>query len=98
MNSHHTADNLFLIDSLNHIPRLEIHQNRVTRILNTMMLSLDLTERALQPVPLRLVLLAALGDGDRVLERGVVAPEREFSERGAAGEEVEDRANDGLLL
>jgi hypothetical protein len=90
MNSNHTAHDLLLVDALNHIPRLEVHQDRVTRILNTVVLPLDLAERALQPIPLRLILLAALGNCDGVFKRGVVAPESELLEGGAAGEEVED--------
>lgn len=75
MDSDHTADNLLLVDTLDDISRLQVHQDWVPSILNTVVLSLDLTERTLQSVPLRLVLLTTLGDGDRVLERRVVAPE-----------------------
>jgi hypothetical protein len=61
-------------------------------------LPLDLAERALQAVPLRLVLLAALGNCDGVLEGRIVAPESKLLKRRAASEEVEDRADNGLLL
>ena len=60
--------------------------------------SLNLAKRTLQPVPLCGVLLAALGNGNGVREGGVVAPELQFGERGAAGEEVENGAYDGVLL
>jgi hypothetical protein len=98
MNSNHTAHDLLLVDALNHIPRLEVHQDRVTRILNTVVLPLDLAECALKPIPLRLILLAALGNCDGVFKRGVVAPESELLEGGAAGEEVEDWTDNGLLF
>lgn len=48
--------------------------------------------------PLRLKLLPSLCAGDRVLEGGVVFPELELLEGGSAGEEVEDAADDGLLV
>ncbi|KAF2621633.1 hypothetical protein BU25DRAFT_416011 [Macroventuria anomochaeta] len=62
------------------------------------MLSLNLTKRALQPIPLCLVLLAALRDSDGILEGRVVALESESLERRVSGKEVEDRAENGLLL
>jgi hypothetical protein len=74
MYSNHTADNLLFVDALDNIPRLQIHQNGVTRILNAVVLSLDLAERALQSVPLRLVFLTALSNSDGVFEGGIVAP------------------------
>lgn len=48
--------------------------------------------------PLRLVLLAAFCDGQRVDEFRVVRPELQFCETGSAGEEVEDAADHGLLF
>lgn len=98
MDSDNTANNLLLSDPLDNIPCLQVHQDRVPCILYTVMLSLNLTERALQPVPLRLILFTALCDGNGVLEGRVVAPESEFLQRGTAGEEIEDRADDSLLL
>lgn len=47
MYSNHTADNLFLVDALDDIPRLQIHQNGIARILDTVVLSLNLAECAL---------------------------------------------------
>ena len=52
----------------------------------------------MEAIPLRLELFAALGEGDGVLEFGVVGPELEFGEAGAAGEEVEDGAYEGFLV
>ena len=63
-----------------------------------MVLSLDLAERTLQSIPLRLVLLTSLSDGDGVFEGGIVAPEGKLLQGRAAGEEIEDRADNGLLL
>lgn len=48
--------------------------------------------------PLGLELLAALADGDVVLKGGLVVPQAQLGERGPAGEEVEDAADNGLLL
>jgi hypothetical protein len=98
MYSNHTADNLFLINALDDISRLQIHHNGITRILDTVVLSLNLAERALQSVPLRLVLLTALSNSDGVFEGGIVAPECKLLQRRAAGKEIEDRADNGLLL
>ncbi len=53
------------------------------------MQALDLAERGLQAVPLRLVLFAANGFGDRVFEDAIVFPKLEFFEGGATGEELE---------
>ena len=47
---------------------------------------------------MRLVLLTALSNGDGVFEGGIVAPEGELLQGRADGEEIEDRADDGLLL
>lgn len=47
--------------------------------------------------PLRLILLAALGDGDGVCEDSLVAPKLELLETWAACEEIKHAANDGLL-
>lgn len=63
-----------------------------------MMQTFDFAERDLQTVPLRLELLAAFGDGQGVDELSLVLPKLEFGERRAAGEEVEDGADEGLLL
>ena len=98
MNSNNTLNQLLLIQPLDNISRPQIHEYRVPRILNLVVEPLNLTKRTLQPVPLRGVLLTSLGDGDGVREGGVVAPELQFGQRGAAGEEVEDGAYDGVLL
>jgi hypothetical protein len=47
---------------------------------------------------LRLVLFTALSNSDGVFEGGIVAPKCELLQRWTAGEEIEDRADDGLLL
>jgi len=60
--------------------------------------SLDLAECRLEPIPLSLVLLAALGDCERVCELGVILPELELGERRASSEQVEDGADDGSLV
>ena len=62
-----------------------------------MMQSLNSGESGLEAVPLSLEFFAAVSDGDGVFECGVIGPELEFCKRGAPGEEVEDRAYDGLL-
>lgn len=89
---------LLLPNPLDHIPRAQTHLDRIPIILHLMTQAFDLRESGLQTVPLRFVLLAALRDGEGVGEEGVVFPERELGERGPAGEEVEDGADDGLLL
>lgn len=48
--------------------------------------------------PLSLVLLAAIGYSDWVFKSRFVVPKLELGERRTASEEVEDAANDGLLL
>lgn len=63
-----------------------------------MMQTFDFAKRDLQTVPLRFELLAAFGDGQGVDELSLVLPELEFGERRAAGEEVEDGADESLLL
>lgn len=98
MNSNNTLNQLLLIQSLDNISRPQVHQNWVPSVFNLVVESLDLAKRTLQSVPLRGVLLTSLGDGDGVREGGVVAPELQFGEGGAASEEVEDGAYDGVLL
>ena len=98
VNGDNTANNLLLPNPLNHISCFQVHQYRVSRILHTMMLSLNRTERALQSIPLRLILLAALSDGDRIFKGCVVAPESELLQRWTASKEVKNRADNGLLL
>ena len=61
------------------------------------MLALDGAERRLEPVPLRLELRAALGDGERVGEDGVVRPEGELALRGVLRKEVEHGADEEAL-
>ena len=63
-----------------------------------MVQALDLRKSGLQAVPLGLVLVAAVGVGDGILEGGVVGPEAEFGERWAPGEEVEYGADEGAVL
>lgn len=48
--------------------------------------------------PLRLELLPALSDGDRVCEDGIVLPELQLGKRRPASEEVEHGRDKGLLL
>jgi len=48
--------------------------------------------------PLRLILLPALRNRDRVSKDAIVGPKLEFFERRAPCEEVEDGADDGLLV
>ena len=47
---------------------------------------------------MRLILLPALRYGDRVRKDAIVGPKLEFFERRAPCEEVEDGADDGLLV
>jgi len=47
---------------------------------------------------LRLELLPALCDGDRVSEDGIVLPELQLGKRRPSSEEVQDGRHDGLLL
>ena len=98
MNGNNTLNRLLLVNPLNYISCSQIHQYRIPRILNLMIQALDLAKRRLQTIPLSSIAIAACGNGDRVGESCVVAPESEFGKRGAAGEEVEDRAYDGLLF
>lgn len=62
------------------------------------MQAFDFGERGLEAVPLRLELLAAAGHGDGVFKNGVIGPQFELLEGGATGEEVENAADEGLLL
>ena len=48
--------------------------------------------------PLCLVLLPALGNGDGVLEDAIVSPESHLLQAGSASEEVEDGADESLLV
>ena len=50
--------------------------------------ALDFGKGGLEAVPLGFVFGAAGGDGDGVFECGIVGPEGEFFEGGAAGEEL----------
>lgn len=47
---------------------------------------------------MRLVLLATFGNGDGVLESGLVVPELQLGQRRVTSEEVQDTSNKGLLL
>lgn len=53
-----------------------------------MVQALDFGKGRLEAVPLGFVLGATLGDGDGIFESGIVGPEGEFLEGGAAGEEL----------
>lgn len=57
----------------------------------------DFRESNLETIPLRFVLLAAFSDAERIYELAVILPELELGERGTAGEEIEDGADQGLL-
>jgi len=98
MNRYHTLNRLFLINPFDNISRLQIHHNRIPGIGNLVVQTLNLAESLLQPVPLCSELVAPSGDCERVGECCIVPPEREFGQRGATREEVEDGADDGLLL
>jgi hypothetical protein len=97
MDSNHTLNSLLFSNPLDNISRLEVHQNRVSGILDAVVQALNLAKRSLQPVPLRGVLVAALGDGDVVGEGRVVAPERELRQRRPPREQVQHRAYDCAL-
>lgn len=86
MDRNDALDRLLLVDTLDDISRLQVHQNRVPRILDLMVQTLDLAERGLQAIPLRRVLVTTGGDGDGIGECGVVAPESELGKRRAASE------------
>ena len=98
MNEHLTRNRLLLAQPLHHISCLQIHLDRIAITFHLVVEALDLGEGGFETVPLGFVLGAAGGDGDGVGEGGVVGPELEFGERGAAGEEIEDGAYDGFLL
>lgn len=98
MNSNNALNRLLLPNPLNHIPRLQIHQYRVPRVLYLVVQTFNLAECGLEAVPLCGVAVAPGRDCDGVGEGGVVAPEGEFGERRAAREEVEDGAYDGVLF
>jgi len=91
-------DLLLRTQPLDHISRIKVHLNRIAIALHLMPKSLDLAECRLEPIPLSLVLLAALGDCERVCELGVILPELELGERRASSEQVEDGADDGSLV
>ena len=97
MNHDLTLNHLLLVDPLHHISSLHIHLDRISTTRDLMAQSLDLAERGLETIPLRLVLLAALRDAERVDELAVIGPEVEFLRGGSAGEEIEGAAYEGLL-
>ena len=76
-------------EALHLIHRLEVDLDRVPGAHDGRGEALDLAECGDEAVPLRGVLLAALGDGERVGEGRGVGPEGEFLEGGGAGEELD---------
>lgn len=98
MDGNNALNRLLDIDTLNRILGLHIHQDRIPRIRNLVAQALDLAKRCLQTIPLGGKAVSAGRDGERISERCIVTPEREFLERGPSGEEVEHGAYDGLLL
>lgn len=48
--------------------------------------------------PLRLILLAALGDSEGILKLGFVIPQLKLLERWSASEKIKHRADNGLLF
>jgi hypothetical protein len=65
---------------------------------NAVVFALDFGEGSLETIPLRLKLLPALCDGDRVTEDGIVLPELQLGKRGSASEEVQYRRHNSPLL
>lgn len=99
MHQHSGIDDLFLSDALDLVQGLEAQLDGIATLDNVEMLLVDLAHGGLQAIPLRFILFAALGDRQRVVEAGVVGPQREFTLGGVAGKEVEDGIRDeGLLL
>lgn len=92
------VDGLLLADALDHVSCLEVHFDGVAGARNLVVQALDFRESGLKAVPLRLELLAALGNGQRVREGGIIFPELQFGERRATSEEVEDAAYECLLV
>lgn len=97
VDAHLRRDRLLGPQPLDRVPGLQVHLDGVAAAGDAARQALDLAEHGGQAVPLRLVLAAALGDGEGVDERGVVGPEGELAEAGAAGEEVEHAAGQELL-
>lgn len=98
VDSNHTLNHLLFTNPLDDISRLHIHQDRIARVRNLVVQTLNLAKSRLQAIPLRRVLFAARGDGDVVGKGGIIAPERQFGERRPAGEEVEYGTYEGLLF
>jgi hypothetical protein len=79
------------------VPRLQSQLNRVPTALDLTSQPLDLAERNLQAIPLRLELLAAGGIGQGVVEGRGVGPQCELAFGGVAGEQVQDGGDEELL-
>lgn len=94
MHEHRTVNKLLLADGFDLVIGLEAQLDRVPDADDLDVVLRDGAHARLQPVPLRLVLLAALRDRQRVVEARVVGPERELALRRVAREEVEDRRDE----
>ena len=82
------VDDLLFADALHDIASTKIHLNGVAGGGDFMVQTLNFTEDGLQTVPLRLVLLAAFGFGDWVLEGSIICPKLKLFQRRTAREKL----------
>lgn len=90
-------DRLLLVDALDDIARLHVHLNGVAGAVDLVAETFNFGEGGLEAIPLWLILLAAFGLGDGVLEYGVIFPKTKLRQRRAASEEVEDGADESSV-
>ena len=77
------VNGLFLANAFYNVACTQVHPNWVTTGSHFVVEALNFGEGGLEAVPLRFVLLAAYGFGDRVLEDTLVIPELKFLQRWA---------------
>ena len=68
------VNGLFFANAFYDVAGTQVHSNWVTAGSDFVMQALDLRESGLEAIPLRFILLAAYGFGDRVLENTLVIP------------------------
>lgn len=68
------VDGLLFTDAFHDVASTQIHRNRVATGSDFVVEALDFREGSLETVPLRFVLLAAYGFGDRVFEDALIIP------------------------
>ena len=87
------VNGLFLVDTLDHISRTQIHGDGVAGGSDFMVQAFNFAECGLKTVPLWLELLAPFGFGDRILKYTVISPKLEFLKRGAACKKLDNGSN-----